>query len=109
MTQFSLHDQAGPLGRSPIFHALQRKGSMSPDDIAGMNRDSLLDISPPREIGKILPPWQAAWVPRGEHFPRSPQLQLMAATAELIQATRPPNLEATVLRKIALSRNAQWA
>ena len=44
MTQFSLHDQAGPSGWLPISHALQREGFMAPADIAGMNCDSILAI-----------------------------------------------------------------
>ena len=95
MTQFSLHGQAGPLEWLPIFHALQREGFMSPADIAGLNRESILAISPPQEIVQILHLRQAARAPRGDTLSRPPQLRAMAASTELIHAIRAPSVEAT--------------
>ena len=63
-TQFSLRDQAGPLGWPLIFLALQREGFKTPADIAGLNRDSLLAISPPPATGPILLLWKAPRAPR---------------------------------------------
>ena len=57
MTQFSLRGQAGHLGWPLISLALQREGFMSPADIAGLNRDSILAISPPPAIGPIMLLW----------------------------------------------------